>query len=100
MIRILECIMDFSLCFYVLLKQKIELEEHYLKEKRYRAFLKLCCFEKERSEGARRIWNGMMTKLANNENVTFEIIAKIYKALNCKIDDILEIIPDDLDNEI
>ena len=35
-----------------------------------------------------------MTKLANNENVTVDIMAKICTALNCKIDDIIDIIPD------
>lgn len=38
--------------------------------------------------------NSTMTKLANDENVTFEVMAKIYSVLNCKIDDIIEIIPD------
>ena len=36
-----------------------------------------------------------MTKLANNENVTMEVIAKICSALDCKMDDIVEIIPDE-----
>ena len=36
-----------------------------------------------------------MTKLANNENVTVEVMAKICTALNCKMDDIIDIIPDD-----
>jgi len=41
------------------------------------------------------IGNSTMTKLANDENVTVEVMAKICRALNCKMDDILEIIPDD-----
>ena len=42
------------------------------------------------------IGNSTMTKLANDENVTMEVMAKICNALNCKMDDIVEIIPDDL----
>lgn len=40
-----------------------------------------------------------MTKLANDENVTVEVMAKICCALNCKMDDLLEIIPDDNDTK-
>ena len=38
------------------------------------------------------IGNSTMTKLANNENVTVEGMAKICKALDCKMDDVIEII--------
>ena len=41
------------------------------------------------------IGNSTMTKLANNENVTVEVMAKICTALNCKMDGIIDIIPDD-----
>lgn len=41
------------------------------------------------------IGNSTMSKLANDENVTMEVIVKICKALNCKIDDIVDIIPDE-----
>lgn len=41
------------------------------------------------------IGNSTMTKLANNENVTMEVMAKLCNALNCKIDDIVEITPDE-----
>ena len=41
------------------------------------------------------IGNSTMTKLANNENVTMEVMAKICNALNCKIDDIVEITLDE-----
>ncbi len=41
------------------------------------------------------IGNSTMTKLANNENVTMEVMAKICRALDCKIDDVVEILPDD-----
>ncbi len=40
------------------------------------------------------IGNSTMTKLANNENVTVEVMAKICNALNCSMDDIIEILPD------
>lgn len=41
------------------------------------------------------IGNSMMSKLANDENITMEVIAKICYALDCKIDDIVEIIPEE-----
>ncbi len=41
------------------------------------------------------IGNSTMTKLANNENVTVEIMAKVCTALGCKMDDIIDIIPDE-----
>ena len=42
------------------------------------------------------IGNSTMAKLANNENVTMEVMAKICSALECKLDDIVEIIPDEI----
>ena len=41
------------------------------------------------------IGNSTMTKLANNENVTMEVMAQICSALDCKIDDVVEILPDE-----
>ena len=41
------------------------------------------------------IGSSTMTKLANDENVTVEVMAKICTALNCKMDDLIDIIPDD-----
>ena len=38
------------------------------------------------------IGNSTMTKLANNENVTVEVMAKICNALNCSMDDVIEIL--------
>lgn len=40
------------------------------------------------------IGNSTMTKLANDENVTMEVMAKICKALGCKMDDIVDITSD------
>lgn len=41
------------------------------------------------------IGNSTMTKLANNENVTMEVMAQICSALDCKIDYVVEILPDE-----
>ena len=41
------------------------------------------------------IGNSTMTKLANDENVTMEVIAKICTALNCEMSDIVEILSDE-----
>lgn len=41
------------------------------------------------------IGNSTMTKLANSENVTMEVMAKVCSALDCKINDIVEILPDE-----
>lgn len=40
------------------------------------------------------IGSSTMTKLANDENVTVEVMAKICAALDCTMDDIIELIPD------
>ena len=40
------------------------------------------------------IGNSTITKLANNENVTVEVMAKNCNALNCSMDDVIEILPD------
>ena len=37
-----------------------------------------------------------VSKLANNENVTMEVIEKICVNMCCTVDDIVEIIPDEL----
>ena len=36
-----------------------------------------------------------ITKLANNENVTMEVIEKICIHMGCTVDEIVEIIPDE-----
>ena len=41
------------------------------------------------------IGNSTMAKLSNDKNVTMEVMAKICNALNCKMDDIVEIIPEE-----
>lgn len=43
------------------------------------------------------IGNSTMSKLANDENVTMEVMAKICTALDCTMDDIVEIISDEIE---
>lgn len=43
------------------------------------------------------IGNSTMTKLAKDENVTMDVMAKICNALNCTMDEIVEVL---LDEEI
>lgn len=33
-------------------------------------------------------------KLSNNENVSLEVIARICRAMECSVDDIMDILPD------
>ena len=44
---------------------------------------------------AAKISTNAMAKLGKNEDVRVEILAKICVALNCKMDDILDIIPNE-----
>lgn len=41
------------------------------------------------------IGNSTMAKLSNDENVTIEVLAKICGVLDCTLDDIVEIVPDE-----
>ena len=41
------------------------------------------------------ISTGALAKLGKNENVNTEVLAKICKTLDCKIEDIMEMIPDE-----
>lgn len=41
------------------------------------------------------IGNSAMAKLSNDENVTIEVLAKICGVLDCTLDDIVEIVPDE-----
>ena len=40
------------------------------------------------------ISNYTISKMSKGENVTVEILGRICKALDCKVDDIMEFIPD------
>lgn len=50
--------------------------------------------KKELGEAA-GISNSLIAKLGKNENVTVDVLVRICTALNCGIDDIMELIPDD-----
>ena len=41
------------------------------------------------------ISTGALAKLGRNENVNTEVLAKICKTLDCKIEDIMEMVPDE-----
>ena len=40
------------------------------------------------------ISNSLIAKLGKNENVTVEVLVKICNALDCNIEDIMELVPD------
>ena len=44
---------------------------------------------------AAKISTNAMAKLGKNEDVRVEILAKICVALNCKMDDIMDIVPNE-----
>ena len=50
--------------------------------------------KKELGEAA-GISNSLIAKLGKNENVTVDVLVRICTALDCGIDDIMELIPDD-----
>ena len=65
----------------------------------YKKLFKLLIDKKMKKKDLREIagiGNSTMTKLSNDENVTIEVMAKICKALDCSIDDVVEIVPDEL----
>jgi DNA-binding Xre family transcriptional regulator len=39
--------------------------------------------------------SALVAKLGKNENVTVDVLVRICSALNCKIEDIMEVVPDD-----
>ena len=41
------------------------------------------------------ISNSLIAKMRKNENITVEVLVKICTALDCGIDDIMELIPDE-----
>lgn len=41
------------------------------------------------------ISNSLIAKLGKNENVTVEVLVKICAALDCSIDDIMELVPEE-----
>ena len=50
--------------------------------------------KKELGEAA-GISNSLIAKLGKNENVTVDVLLRICTALDCGIDDIMELIPDE-----
>ena len=44
---------------------------------------------------ASKITTNAMAKLGKNEDVRVEVLVKICRALNCTLDDIVDILPDD-----
>ena len=50
--------------------------------------------KKELSQAA-GISNSLIAKLGKNENVTVDVLVRICNALECDIDDIVELIPED-----
>ena len=50
--------------------------------------------KKELGEAA-GISNSLIAKLGKNENVTVDVLVRICSALDCQIDDIMELIPND-----
>ena len=52
--------------------------------------------KKELGEAA-GISNSLIAKLGRNDNVTVDVLVRICTALNCGIDDILELVPDSID---
>ena len=42
------------------------------------------------------ISHASMAKLGKNENVTVDVLVRICSALDCQIDDIMELVPDDI----
>lgn len=49
--------------------------------------------KKELSEAA-GISNSLIAKLGKNENVTVDVLVRICTALDCGIDDIMELVPE------
>ena len=58
--------------------------------------------DKDMTKGQLRIESGISTralaKLGRNESVTTTVLCKICRVLNCTIDEIVEVVPDDTDN--
>ena len=46
-------------------------------------------------QSAAQLTGHALNKLSRDENVTTEILAKICRALDCTVDDVIEILPDE-----
>lgn len=45
-----------------------------------------------------KISTNSMARMGKNEDVRLETLAKIAQALNCKLDDLVDVIPDDTED--
>ena len=50
--------------------------------------------KKKDLKSAAQLTGHAMNKLSRDENVTTEVLAKICRALNCTVDDIMEVLPE------
>ena len=46
------------------------------------------------------ITTNAMAKMGKDENVSTEILGKVCKALNCRVEDIMEFIPDETEGNV
>lgn len=44
------------------------------------------------------ISEGTLAKLSKNENVSLDVLVKICRKLNCTLDDIIDVVPENADN--
>ncbi len=51
--------------------------------------------KKKDLQSAAQLTGHAMNKLSRDENVTTEVLAKICRALDCTVDDVIEILPDE-----
>ena len=51
--------------------------------------------KKKDLRGAARLSPTLMSKLGRNENMTTDVLARICKALQCDVGDIMEMVPDE-----
>ena len=51
--------------------------------------------KKKDLQSAAQLTGHAMNKLSRDENVTTEVLAKICRALDCNVDNIIEILPDE-----
>lgn len=66
----------------------------------YNRLWKLMIYKKINKTTLRReagITSNAMAKMGKNQPVSVEVLAKICYVLNCTVDDIIEIIPDDVE---
>lgn len=44
------------------------------------------------------ISEGTLAKLSKNENVSLDVLVRICRKLNCTLDDIIDVVPENVDN--